>query len=310
VISLLTPAFNESASLPALYDRLVRSLAAVGDEWEWVIVDDHSDDGTFAVIEELAARDPRIRGIRLARRSGSHTAITCALHHAAGDAAIMLAADLQDPPETIAAMLERWRQGAQVVWAVRRRQPGERLHAGFAGLYYWIMRNPVGMKGMPSRGADFFLIDRVVIDAFRQCSERNVSVLALITWLGFRQDTVEYDKQARTAGRSGWTTAAKFKLVVDSVTAFSDFPIRLCWYMGLFLLILGLAGVVTAVVLLPALGAGLLLLIAITAGLAGLQLLALGTVGEYVWRALQEAKRRPPYLIEATTTSPRQAATR
>lgn len=310
VISVLTPAFNEAASLPLLYDRLSRSLADVGDDWEWVIADDHSDDTTFSVIEALAARDHRVRGIRLARRSGSHTAIACALHQARGDAAIMLAADMQDPPETIAAMLGRWRSGAQVVWAVRRQQPGERLHAGFAGLYYWIMRNLVGMKGMPSRGADFFLIDRLVIDAFRQFPERHVSVLALITWIGFRQDTIEYDKQPRAAGRSGWTTAAKVRLVIDSVTAFSDFPIRLCWYLGLGLIALGIAGGVVALAFLPALVAGLLLLVALTMGLAGIQLLALGMVGEYVWRALQEAKRRPIYLVEATTASQSQAATR
>jgi dolichol-phosphate mannosyltransferase len=301
VLSVLTPAFNEAAILPALYDRLSRALAAAGEQWEWVIADDHSEDGTFAVIEELAARDFRVRGIRLARRSGSHTAITCALHHAHGDAAIMIAADLQDPPETIAAMLDRWRSGAQVVWAVRRRQPGERVHAGFARVYYWIMRNLVGMKGMPARGADFFLIDRAVIEAFRQFPERNVSVLALITWLGFRQDSVEYDKQARAAGRSGWTTAAKMRLVVDSVTAFSDFPIRFCSYAGVLLMAAGAAGLIAGLVLLPALGAGLVLLIATAVGLAGLQLLATGLVGEYVWRALQEAKRRPQYVIEATT---------
>jgi polyisoprenyl-phosphate glycosyltransferase len=309
VISVLTPAFNEAGSLPALYDRLSRSLTTVGEEWEWVIADDHSEDATFTVIEQLSARDHRVRGIRLARRSGSHTAITCALHHATGDAAIMLSADLQDPPETIGAMLDRWKKGAQVVWAVRRQQPGERVHARFAGLYYWIMRNLVGMKGMPARGADFFLIDRAVIDAFRQFPERNVSVLALITWIGFRQDTIEYDKQPRAAGRSGWTTDAKIRLVVDSVTAFSDFPVRLCSYAGVVLMGGGAIGLAAALVLLPSLGAGLLLLIAITTALAGVQLLAMGIVGEYVWRALQEAKRRPLYLIEATT-SQRQAAER
>ena len=103
----------------------------------------------------------------------------------------------------------------------------------FAAAYYWIMRQVVGMKGMPAHGADFFLIDRAVIDVFKQFPERNVSVLALIAWIGFRQDTVEYDKQPRVAGRSGWATAAKINLVVDSVTAFSDFPIRFCWHAGL-----------------------------------------------------------------------------
>jgi dolichol-phosphate mannosyltransferase len=144
----------------------------------------------------------------------------------------MMAADLQDPPEVIGPMLAEWRKGIRVVWATRRVRPGEPAHAGFAAIYYWIMRRVVGMTEMPARGADFFLIDRLAIDAFRQCDERNVSVLALITWLGFPQAVIEYDKQPRAAGVSGWTLARKVKLVVDSVTAFSDLPLRMCAYGG------------------------------------------------------------------------------
>ena len=303
MLSVFTPAFNEAENLPALYERLVQAMTALGMDWEWVIVDDHSRDETFATIEALARRDPRVRGIRLARNSGSHTAITCGLHHVRGDVAVMLAADLQDPPQTLGTMVDRWQRGAQVVWAARRAQPGERAHAGFASFYYWIMRHAVGMKEMPARGADFFLLDRVVIDAFKQFPERNVSVLALITWLGFRQEYIEYDKQPRAAGRSGWTMAKKLKLVVDSITSFSDLPIRLCTYGGLTLM--ASAGVVllASLAMLPSLGAGILFILAVVLGLGGLQLVALGFVGEYVWRGLDEARRRPAYLIEAVTSN-------
>jgi dolichol-phosphate mannosyltransferase len=300
-LSIVTPAYNETMNLPALYERLVQVLAPMRVEWEWLIVDDHSRDETFDVIEHLALRDPRIIGIRLSRNSGSHAAIACGLHHVSGDAAVMMAADFQDPPDTIAPMLDRWRQGAQVVWAVRRERPGEPRHASFAALYYWIMRKVVGMRDMPATGADFFLIDRVVIDAFRQFSERNFSVLALIMWLGFRQEYFEYDKQKRAAGASGWTLPKKVKLVVDSVTSFSGFPIRLCSYVGLMLIGAGLVLATIGLVLLPALGAGLILVVAVVCGLTGLQLLALGIVGEYVWRALDEARGRPRWLIERST---------
>jgi polyisoprenyl-phosphate glycosyltransferase len=299
MISIVTPAFNEAANLPALYERLVAAMRDVGGDWEWIVVDDHSRDDTFAVIEALALRDARVRGFRLSRNSGSHVAITCGLHQVDSDAAVMMAADLQDPPETLATMVGRWRQGAQVVWATRRVQPGEASHRGFAALYYWIMRRLVGMTEMPARGADFFLLDRLVVDAFRRFSERNVSVLALITWLGFRQEFVEYDKQPRLSGQSGWTLARKIKLVVDSITSFSDFPIRLCTYAGLALLACSLGLLIFAVVLLPQLGGGVLLLLSLIVGLAGVQLVAVGVVGEYVWRALEESRRRPPYLIEA-----------
>jgi len=299
MISIVTPAFNEAANLPVLYERLVAAMRDVGGDWEWIVVDDHSRDETFAVIEALALRDARVRGFRLSRNSGSHVAITCGLHQVDSDAAVMMAADLQDPPETLASMVARWRQGAQVVWATRRARPGDPSHRGFAAVYYWMMRRLVGMTEMPARGADFFLVDRVVVDAFRRFSERNVSVLALITWLGFRQEYVEYDKQQRVSGQSGWTLARKIKLVVDSITSFSGFPIRLCTYVGLMFLMCSLVLVLFAVALLPQLGGGLLLVLSLIVGLAGFQLVALGIVGEYVWRALEETRRRPPYLIEA-----------
>src|SRR5258705_11242607 len=136
MLSILTPAFNEAANLPGLYARLIETMGVIGGEWEWIIVDDHSRDETFAVIESLALRDAGVSGFRLAGNSGWQVAITCGLHHVDGDAAVMMAADLQDPPETLTAMLDKWRHGAQVVWAVRRERPGGTSHARFAAFYY------------------------------------------------------------------------------------------------------------------------------------------------------------------------------
>jgi polyisoprenyl-phosphate glycosyltransferase len=299
-LSIITPAFNEAENLEVMYARLSAAVAAAGLDWEWVVVDDHSRDATFDVLRRLAIRDPRVRGLRLSRNSGSHTAIACGLHHVTGDAAVVLAGDLQDPPETLASMLAEWRAGAQVVWAVRRERAGESMPTlGFSRIYYFIMRHVVGMREMPATGADFFLADRIVIDAFRRFPERHVSVLALVTWMGFRQAFIGYDKQRRHAGQSGWTLAKKVKLVVDSITGFTDVPIRLCSYVGALLILAGVLTGLASLLFLPALGAGLMLVLAIVIGLAGVQLLALGVVGEYVWRALDEARRRPPYLIEA-----------
>jgi glycosyltransferase involved in cell wall biosynthesis len=293
MLSIVTPAFNEAPNLEALYAQLVRFFERTGGDWEWIVVDDHSRDDTFGVIERLSLLDSRVRGFRLARNSGSHVAITCGLHHAQGDAAVMMAADLQDPPETIDRMLAAWQGGAQIVWATRRTPPST-----LSAFYYWVMRKSVGMADMPASGADFFLVDRVVLDAFRQFPERNVSVLALITWIGFRQAYVDYDKQPRAAGRSGWTLGRKIRLAVDSVTAFSDLPIRLCGYAGALLMAFALIFGIVAVVMLPSVGAVLLLLLSAMFGLTGVQLFALGIVGEYVWRGLDESRRRPHYLIE------------
>ena len=300
-LSVVTPAFNEAGNLRVLYDRLVTTMQRIGVEWEWIVVDDHSRDDTFRVVSDLAVRDSRVRGVRLSRNSGSHTAIACGLHLATGEAAVVLAADLQDPPEVVSSMVERWRSGAQVVWAVRRTRPGEPSHTGFATLYYWVMRNPVGLREMPAHGADFFLVDRVVIDAFRQSSERNTSVLALVTWLGFRQTQIEYDKQPRQAGQSGWTVARKIRLVVDSVTSFSNFPIRACSIGGAMFLAIGFALVLMWLGLPSTPAAVILFILGVVFGLAGVQLMALGIIGEYVWRALDEARGRPAYFIEAAT---------
>ena len=296
MLSILTPAFNEADNLEALHSQMVATMTALGGDWEWLIVDDHSRDATFSVIERIAARDSHVRGIRLARNSGSHVAIACGLHHVRGEAAVMMAADLQDPPAMLGAMRERWREGAQVVWATRRESPGSRSHGLFARFYYWIMRNVVGMRDMPARGADFFLIDRVVIEGLRRFRERNVSVLALVTWLGFRQVQIEYDKQPRAAGKSGWTLQKKIKLVLDSVIGFSDVPIRLCSYLGVVLL---LASVLIGVYAIASFSTGTAWLLAAMVALSGVNLMALGLVGEYVWRGLDEARARPAYLIEA-----------
>jgi dolichol-phosphate mannosyltransferase len=297
LISVITPAFNERANLPMLYERLSAVLRHV--DWEWIIVDDHSRDDTFTVIERLVALDSRIQGIRLARNCGSHLAITCGLQHCSGDAAALVVSDLQDPPEMLAPMLDLWRTGVQVVWAVRREQPGEKFHASFASLYYWIMRRLVGLGDMPATGADFFLIDRVVIDSFLRAADRHVSVFALLMCLGYRSEYIEYDKQPRTRGQSGWTLSKKIKLVVDSIIGFSDFPIWWFTYAGVLALVLAFVPAVVALAAYSGLEAGLLLLAALLVGLFGCQLIALGVVGHYVWRGMEEARKRPLYAIEA-----------
>ena len=303
MLSIITPAFNEAAHLDAMLARLTAALAAAGvHDWEWLVVDDHSADATFDVIRTMAAAEPRVRGIRLSRNSGSHTAIACGLHHVEGDAAVMLAGDLQDPPELLQSLLEQWRGGAQVVWAARRVLPGAPVHAGFASAYYWIMRRIVGMTSMPARGADVFLVDRVVVDAFRRFPERHGSVFALLTWMGFRQAFIEYEKQPRASGKSGWTRRKKVQLVIDSVTGFSEAPIRACTYVGAGLLVLAVVLAIFGLARWMRTGSGnVTLLVSAMSALTGIQLVALGVVGEYVWRALEAARSRPAYLVEAAT---------
>lgn len=291
-LSIVTPAFNEAANLTVLYQKLAAVLE--GLDWEWIVVDDHSKDATFTVASRLAQIDSRVRAIRLARNSGSHAAITCGLDHANGEAAVVMAADLQDPPEILPTLISLWRDGAQVVWALRG---GVRKSSS---LYYLAMRRLAGMEGMPRSGADFFLIDRTVIDAFRRFREQHTSIFALITWMGFRQVTVACSKQPRLHGQSGWTFRKKVALLIDSITAFTYAPIRLMTYVGFLTAVLGLfyAAFVAVHALRGSAVQGWASLMVVVLVLGGVQMLMMGVLGEYLWRALDESRRRPRYLIE------------
>ena len=318
-VSIVVPAYREAENLSVLYDRIKAVMDALGRTWEWIIVDDHSPDETFEVITELARRDDRVRGVRLARNYSSHTAITCGLHQARGACAVVLAADLQDPPEVIPQLLEPWERGAQVVWAVRGKRLGEKRRTlFFAKLFYIFVRNFVGMKEMPATGADFFLLDRLAIDGFCQFGETNVHILALITWMGFRQETLVYEKQARLHGESAFNFQKRMTLVLDCVTSFTTRPIRLMGLVGFLVALAGfvLAGrIVWEVFVLnagPPEGYASLMVAVLVIG--GVQMLMMAVLGEYLWRALDEARRRPRFLIEATidrtaATQPVDAAT-
>lgn len=304
VVTIITPAYNEAKNLPLLCERLKTVMADLKISWEWFIMDDHSSDGTYQVITDLKKTTPEIKGVRFSRNFGSHPACFCALQNAKGQCAIVIAADLQDPPEAIAELLKVWKEGSQVVWAVRRSRPGEKTaNVGFSKLYYFMMRKFVGIKEMPPNGADFFLLDQVVVRAIQAFREGNVNIMALITWMGFKQGQILYDKRVREHGKSGWNFERKLKLVVDSVTSFTYLPLRLMIYVGG---IVAVSGFIYAGFALenafrgnPPPGWTSLTIFVLVIG--GIQMLMMGTLGEYLWRALDESRRRPRYLIESTT---------
>ncbi|MEO5332604.1 MAG: glycosyltransferase family 2 protein [Magnetococcus sp. YQC-5] len=303
-LSIVSPAFNESKNLLPMYDRLVEVLKGLDVDWEWVVVDDHSTDDSFAQLTALATRDPRLRAVRFSRNFGSHAAIHCGLSQARGRCAVIMAADLQDPPEVIPQLLAKWRTGSQVVWAARDQRPGEtKTSLQFSIFYYRLMKHLEGLKGIPSKGADFWLMDRVVIDAYLQFKEIHVSAMLLILWMGFQQATITYDKQARLHGHSGWTLKKKLKLMVDSITSFTYFPIRLMSYIGMIVATLGFvyAGFIIIHALLGYRIPGWSSLMVVILVLGGMQMGMLGILGEYLWRSHDETRRRPRYLIERRT---------
>ena len=311
VISVITPAYNEAENLPELHARLHTVLDLLGVEWEWLVVDDHSTDSTWEVLRGLADRDHRVRSLRFSRNFGSHMAVACALQNVEGDAAALIAADLQDPPETLPLLIEHWGAGNDVVWAVRQERQGASFSTKlFASMYYGLMRR-VALPNMPSQGADFLLMDRKVIDAYNAIPEKNSSLLAMVLWMGFQQTSIEYVKRPRHAGHSKWTLAKKLKLLVDSIVSFSYVPIRAMSYIGLTMAALGFAyaaGVAVGRALgWVVAGTGFAALMTVLLVGQGLILTVLGVLGEYLWRTFDEARGRPRYIVEDAIRS-RQSA--
>jgi dolichol-phosphate mannosyltransferase len=302
VLSIVTPAFNEAENLPRLYERIgALDWNTLGLEFELIVVDDHSTDATPVVIDGLVAKDPRVKTLRFSRNFGSHAGLTAGLEHATGVAAVVLAADLQDPPETIPELVAAWRSGAATVWAVRGEREGESLQTRVtARIFYSLIRRMTKMA-MPPSGVDFFLLDRMVIEALRAAPERNTSLVAQIQWLGFEQKSLVYTKQARASGRSKWTFRKRLKLAMDWVVGFSYFPIRFMSAIGLLFACAGFLYAMFLIVrrfvfVVPVEGwTSLISVLLIT---SGVQLVMLGVLGEYLWRSFDASRQRPRFVIE------------
>lgn len=307
-ISFILPAFEEAKNLENLVPRLL-SQQSQFEDIEVVIVDDHSTDATYDVIRSWSRRDPAIRGIRLAKNAGSHMAILCGLAECTGDAAVILAADGQDPPELAPKMVQKWLDGAHVVWAVREQRSGESFATVALSRAYYRMMNTWTTVNLPSTGADFFLLDRRVIDIVKNLPERNTSLFALISWLGFKQEVVHYDKNARATGTSKWTLKKRIKLAVDSLFGFSSMPLKIASALGFLYALVGSIYAVLLVV--NKLTAGRIFggvanegwsaLMVVVLLSSGILMFILGLFGEYLWRTLEEVRARPRYIVEDRT---------
>ncbi len=302
VVSVVTPAYFEEDNLPIMFDRLSVVFEQIGQDWEWLIVDDHSGDKTFEVAKSLAIKNHRVRVVRLSRNCGSHAAILCGVSHSRGDCVIVLSADLQDPPSVLGDLISKWRDGDQIVWAVRKQRDSDGLISlFFSKIFYKILAKLDGLKETPALGSDFFLIDTKVVDALSAIQERNINVFALIQWMGFRQSSINYERQERMHGHSGWTISKKISLFVDSVVAFSFLPIRIMLILGFVIATLGFSYAIFIITNFAIHGAVVegwsSLMIAILIS-GGLNLIMLGMLGEYIWRVLVESRNRPRFFIE------------
>lgn len=306
-ISIVVPVYFNSATLPTLVSRVEAALKGrfKPDEIEIVLVDDGSGDDSFKVIRELTAKHPSVVGVRLSRNFGSNCAILAGLTYATGRAACVLSADLQDPPEFIPELISAWEAGSQVVVAARKSRKDPFLSKLVANFTNRLFRRFV-FKDYPPQGFDFMLIDRAVIDILTKLMEKNSYIFGQALWVGFRRSVIYYDREEREHGRSRWTLAKKCKYFVDIFTAFSYLPLRASSLLGFLLAASGFLYAAFIAVLrwqggVPVPGWSALTIIVLLA--SGFQLIILGILGEYVWRTLDEVRRRPPFIVAENTRS-------
>lgn len=305
-LSVVIPCFNEQEVLEELYRRLSIVLRALKIRYEVVLVDDGSSDRTWMMMEELAAKDANVKVIKLSRNFGHQLALSCGLDQARGAAVLIIDADLQDPPELLPKMLEIWRNGIDVVYGQRTSRAGEtKLKRLLAYGFYRIISRITGVS-IPADTGDFRLMDRKALDALLLLQERHRFVRGMVSWIGFKQAPIKYERPARFAGETKYPIKKSLKLAFDAITSFSYAPLRIASYLGLALSGLSFLYIVV-VIALKFLGVnfpGYTSLMASVLLLGGVQLIVLGIIGEYVGRIFEQGQRRPLYLIESMRGEP------
>ena len=302
-LSVVIPAYNESKNIKTTIREVLSTLDKMPDidRTEVLVVDDHSSDGTFEAAGGMD--DSRVKCLRLSRRCGSHTALRAGMKESTGEAVLFTSADGQDDPACLVDMLKKWRKGAKVVWALRKTRRGEPWYITKpAQAFYRLLTCLGGVEktDIDISRANFYLLDRIVVNAINNCLERHTSLFGLILWLGFNQDFVEYERRPRRSGKSKWNFRSSLTLAKDWIMGFSGLPLTLMFLVGIVITGVGIlyALYMVANIILgnPAESPAVIILAILLVG--GIQLITLGLVGEYLWHNLDESRRRPLYLIE------------
>jgi polyisoprenyl-phosphate glycosyltransferase len=307
LVSVVVPVYDNGPTLEALFRKFEETAEALPlYEFEFVFVDDGSRDNSYpTLLRYLGAAPVRVKVLRLSKNHGSFTACLAGLSKSEGDCAVLISADLQDPPALIPDMVRAWATGAEVIIAARRSRKDPLLTKLWSKFYYALFRK-FALKEMPRGGFDFVLIDRKVVDILCEIREKNTSLMGLILWTGFKKETLYYDRQPRPRGKSRWTLAKKLKYFIDSFVAFSFTPIRFATGLGFTVSVLG--SLYTLVIIADRLLnknriRGLTTLIALVLIIGGLILFMLGIIGEYLWRILDEVRKRPVFIIDEFLTN-------
>jgi polyisoprenyl-phosphate glycosyltransferase len=300
-ISIVLPVYNERDVLAELHDRLTKVLTQITDRYEIVLVNDGSTDGSWERVLELANGDRHVKALSLSRNFGHQVAITAGLDAASGDAVVVMDSDLQDPPAVIPLFYQKFLDGYDVVYGQRRRRDGETwLKKATATLFYRVIRGLTSLDVPPDTG-DFRLMSRRVVDDLARFQERHRFIRGLVTWIGYNQTAVLYDRDRRYGGATKFSIGRMLAFAFDGITSLSIRPLRLASHLGLLLSVTSIGAMVVVMIYRLAGGAGLIQgwtsLIAAMLFLGGVQLLALGVMGEYIGRIHDEVKQRPAYLV-------------
>jgi polyisoprenyl-phosphate glycosyltransferase len=299
LLSVVAPIYNEEALIDEFYSRVCAALD--GLQFELVLVDDGSSDGSAAALERLATTDPRVHVVFLSRNFGHQTALTAGLDHARGDAVVMLDADLQDPPEVIPRMLDHWRAGCDVVYAVREHREGESRFKLATARWFYSLFGKLAQVELEHNSGDFRLLDRRPLDALLAMRERNRFLRGMTVWVGYRQAAVPYRRDSRFAGETKYTISKMLRFSLDAISSFSHRPLQLATLLGFMISTLAFIAI-PVVIVLRILGSYLPGFSSITIAvllLGGIQLIAIGIIGEYVGRIYDEVKGRPLYVVRA-----------
>ena len=300
-LTIVVPAYNESAVLEAFHQRLAAVLDTLALDSTVLYVDDGSTDETWPAIEALLARDRRVRALKLSRNFGKEAALTAGLDHVTVGAAVVIDADLQDPPELIPQLIEQWRAGYDVVYATRTERAGETRLKRFTAASFYRTMERLSDTPLPRDTGDFRLLSRRALDALSKLRERQRFMKGLFAWIGYRQTSVRYEREARHSGHTKWNYWRLTQLAIEGITSFSNAPLRLATWVGLGSSLLAFAygvWVLTKALIWgdPVRGYPTLMLVILFLG--GVQLLALGVIGEYLGRSYAESKQRPLYFVE------------
>src|SRR3954451_22004815 len=297
LVSVVAPMHDEAATAAAFHDRVAAALD--GEEWELVVVDDGSRDAPHTELAGVAAAHEPLGLLRVSRSFGHQAALTAGLEHARGDAVVMLDGDLQDPPEVIPAMLARWREGSEVVYAVRETRPGETPFKRVTARWFYRLFRRLTDVDLVEESGDFRLMDRRALDALLAMPERNRFLRGMTVWVGYTQTAVPFAREARSAGRTKYTTSRMLRFAFDAITSFSNRPLQFATLLGfLFSLIAFLAIPLTIVARYAEIyERGVPTTIVIVLLLGGIQLITVGIIGEYVGRIYDEVKHRPLYVV-------------